>query len=210
MKPDYEDYRDEDTSSGLGIASLIVVALLAVSAAGGWYLRESDSNRGIVGYAGRGGDLRSPVAGDLDDLVPKPVATTGFANPDADAATIREIDAITGSADPRQLIGRKVDIRMPVAERANNVSFWVGTGDRRVLVVMDRDHRTEVMRQQSDVADHQIAPLEGGHEAAIVGTIERTPYSEAMYSWGLSNADKATLADQRIYIRADSVRDTAQ
>jgi hypothetical protein len=221
MRDDYEDFDDErgvpdiEQMEGVGRRPILfVIGLLVVMTLGGaWYLRETDDNRDVTGYAGHAGVLRAPVNGEPSGVAPRPagepgaVATSGTtaAASTSSAAVIRELETITGAADGHELVGRKVDLHVPVQSRANDVSFWVGEKDNRMLVVMERDRRTGAERQRGEPAMHYISPVHAGQQADIAGSIQKVPYEEAMYSWGLSTLDRRELAERPIYIRADSV-----
>jgi hypothetical protein len=214
MHDDYQEYDDEPAARMERTAVWVVVLmLLGLTTAGSLWLTETDSMHDVIGYAGRTGVLRSPNNGRMStvSVLPKwaaneAVGTAGTVTTEPDQPTIREIDSIVAASDPVQLVGRKVDLRVPVDGRANNVALWVGRGDRRMLVVMERDRRSAAARQMSLTSPNDIAPLQAGEEANIVGTIERLPRREERYSWGLSTRDEADAIDRAIYIRAESVR----
>jgi hypothetical protein len=119
--------------------------------------------------------------------------------------TIHELETITGATDGHELVGRKVDLHVPIQQHINDVAFWVGPRDNRLLVVLARDNRDAAARQEGRSSNTGAARIDPGQQATISGTIERVPYAEAMYSWGLTNADRAELMDRRIYLRADRV-----
>jgi hypothetical protein len=128
--------------------------------------------------------------------------------PEADApdsAVIRDIETITGINDGHPLIGRQVELHVPVAGRANDQAFWIGTSDNRVLVVPRRDHRDGRERQEGRIASNGIAPLEAGKMAAISGSIQRLPRAEERFNWELTKQDQREVAANGIYLRADSV-----
>ena len=222
MRDEYEDFNDERTVGPLQWTMwTIVIALLVFTAGGYWYLREADGERDVIGYAGHSGVLRAPVTGELSTVPVRGVTdaravgtagTTAVGSTDRAsdaAATIKELETITGDNDGHELVGRKVDLHVPVQSRANNVSFWVGEKDNRMLVVMDRDRRSAAQRQQGGVANNPISPVHAGQQADITGTIQKLPRVEAMYSWGLSRDDWNELASRPLYIRADAVRGEA-
>lgn len=120
-------------------------------------------------------------------------------------AVIQELETITGSVDGHELIGRRVDLHVTVQDIANDVAFWVGEGDNRVLVVMARDNRDGADRQRGVPASHGISPVKAGQMAAISGSVQRLPKAEDMFSWKLTRNEAAELADRRIYVRADTV-----
>jgi hypothetical protein len=105
------------------------------------------------------------------------VGTTGhaMAEPEDSPATLHDLETATGAVDQNELIGRRVDFHVTVADIANSTSFWVGNKDNQMLVVPgpDRIHSVTV-----------------GQMARITGTIEVLP---------------KPLNDQKVYIRADNI-----
>jgi hypothetical protein len=146
--------------------------------------------------------------------VSPPVGTTGTGGARTDRpappedfspATIKEIETITGDLDGHQLIGRRVDLHVNAQNVVNGRAFWVGSSDNRLLVVIARDTRSGGQHQRGDAPSHRISPAHRGQKTTISGTIQKVPAVETMESWGLTTADKAELADRKIYIRADNV-----
>jgi hypothetical protein len=174
--------------------SLFFLGLVALAAFGLWLVPQNRDDRSLVR--------------DLVAESPRPVGTSGtpqdsMAAPDANALT--EIETITGINDGMTLVGRRVDLHVEVQERANDIAFWVGPRDNRVLVVLARDNRTGAQQQQGLPSSHGISPLHSGQPAAISGVIRPVPPAEQRMSWSLTKADEKELADRKIYIRADSV-----
>ena len=120
-------------------------------------------------------------------------------------STIHELETITGSNDGHELVGRHVDLHVPVNQHINDVAFWVGPRDNRLLVVLARDDRDGSTRQHGEPSGTAIGAIRAGQQATVSGTVQRVPYAEAMYSWGLTNADRAELMDRPIYLRAERV-----
>lgn len=120
-------------------------------------------------------------------------------------ALVRQIEEITGQNGGRALIGRQVELQVPMASHANDRAFWVGTADNRILVVPERDRRDSRERQLGLVADHDIGYLESGKTAVVTGTIEPLPSTELMYSWDLTREDVAQVAALGVYLRADRI-----
>jgi hypothetical protein len=142
--------------------------------------------------------MRHEVAGTAGTASTIPV-------PSDDPAVIREVESITGLVDRHPLIGQKVELHVPVAERAADHAFWIGEPGNRLLVVLRRDHRDDVQRQEGLVAGNGIATLEPGKTAVIAGSIQKLPRFEDMYSWGLTRLDRAELGSMGVYLRADQV-----
>jgi len=120
-------------------------------------------------------------------------------------SSIHDLETITGLVDRRQLVGRHVELHVPVAGMANDQAFWIGGKDNQLLVVPTRDHRDLVERQAGYVAANAVAPLEAGRMATISGTIAPMPMAEQAYSWGLTTADREALAASGVYLRADTI-----
>jgi hypothetical protein len=147
-------------------------------------------NRGVTGTSGR------DMPREADDNSGPPAVVP--------PAIIQELETITGSVDGQQLIGRRVDLHVKVQD-PNDVSFWAGDRDNRVLVVFGRDNRDGVTRQDGRPATHGIQPLSAGQQATVSGSIQRLPKAEEMFSWQLTRTEAAELSDRQFYIRADSV-----
>lgn len=195
-----------------------LLAVLALLGVGAWYLQETSSNRVLPsgGASGPVAVLRQPVDADEPSAAaeiagPQPRGTSGelqdvAADGGVDSpAVIKEIETITGTNDGHELVGRKVNLHVPVQDKANDVAFWVGEKDNRLLVVMERDRRNDEQRQRGELASHGISPVHKGQQADIAGTVRKVPSREEMYSWGLTNRDRRELADRPIYISADKV-----
>lgn len=128
---------------------------------------------------------------------PSPAATTGTSD------TIRNIDAITGAPDARELIGRRVDLRATVSDVASDMAFWVGPRDDRVLVVVGRNDRMERQGEGGQVVRSGITTVRPGQPLLIVGTVQPMPALRQRSAWG--GAQDASLENHQIYIRADRV-----
>jgi hypothetical protein len=120
-------------------------------------------------------------------------------------AIIQELDTITGSVDGQELIGRRVDLHVIVHSVPNEVGFWIGEKDNRLLVVLGRDNRDARERQLGLLPRHGIAPVHAGQQATISGSVQPLPKAEEMYSWRLTQPDYDELRDRKLYIRADTV-----
>ena len=114
-----------------------------------------------------------------------PVGTAGHAGanePDESPATLHDLETLTGTVDPHELIGQRVDFHVKVADINNYTSFWVGNKDNRMLVV------------RSAASPNDIKPAAQGQMVRITGTIE-----------GIPNAEARAFEDQKVYIRAEHV-----
>jgi len=137
-----------------------------------------------------------------------PVGTTGQQNGGASEdspATLHDLETVTGSTDPHELIGRRVDFHLKAADINNDTSFWVGNKDNRLLVVLGRDNRSNAQRDRGTPSPNDIKPAAPGQMVHITGLIEGIPNVEARYSWGLNESVRRALKDQKVYIRADHV-----
>lgn len=187
-------------SRTVGLA-LVAAGAIALASFGIWL--SPGGNAGMELRTGRAGSETGE---------PAPVGTSGEEVPGADqnsgpsaSGIIRDLETITGANDGHALVGRRVELSAPISRHINDVAFWVGMGDNRLLVVLARDDRDGAERQRGEPAGTDIKALNPGQQATIAGTIERVPYAEAMYSWGLTNADRSELMDRRIYLRANTV-----
>lgn len=134
------------------------------------------------------------------------VGTTGTLAPSerGRGVIVTEIETITGTHDPRQLVGRRVDLHVDVQERANDVAFWVGSRDNRVLVVLAGDRTARASHEQPR-ASHGILPVQTGQNATISGVVRPIPQPEERFSWRLTERQEDELQEKGIYIRAEEV-----
>lgn len=180
--------------------TLLATAVIAVAAFAVWLSPAGDTD------FGDGGELVRTETGN-----PGAVGTSGRlegSDPGSDVpptAVIHDLETITGSNDGHELVGRRVDLHVPVSQHINDVTFWVGMGDNRLLVVLARDTRDSQERQLGEPSTTRIGELRAGQQAAISGSIQRVPDDEAMFSWGLTTTDRAELMERRIYLKADAV-----
>jgi len=148
----------------------------------------------------------TPQAGEAE----RPVGTAGAAaEPQgSDSSTSdanRNIDEMLDKGDRQQLIGKRVQLRVQVQDINNDPAFWVGSGDKRMLVVVRRDTRDNAARQEGLPSKHGIEPIDGPRMVAISGTIQRMPRAEEAASWNLTKDEKRLLASQGVYIQADRI-----
>jgi len=117
--------------------------------------------------------------------------------------------AIAGCAGPDAelmgMVGQQIEVGVPVGSAANDSAFWIQWKNKRLLVVLSRDHRTLFDREAGLVASHGISRMEPGKEALISGTIERIPIWEETYSWNLTHEDASELARTGVYLRGDKL-----
>jgi hypothetical protein len=163
----------------------------------------------------RAAELDSPASPAAGMTTPGSVGTSGTV--DAPAATdsgsvavvppaiIQELDTITGSVGGQELVGRRVDLHVTVHSVPNEVVFWIGGKDNRVLVALGRDNRDGRGRQHGLSPRHGILTVHAGQQATISGSLQRLPKAEEIYGWRLTEPDYAELLDRKMYIRADTV-----
>jgi hypothetical protein len=138
-----------------------------------------------------------------------PVATNGHlsrSDPEDSPATLHDLETLTGAVDPHELIGSRVDLHVMVAEDLNDyTSFWVGNKDNRILVVLERDSRSDAQREHGAPSPNDITRAVPGQTVHITGTIQDIPFAEAISSWELNDSQRQELQDQKVYIRAEHV-----
>jgi hypothetical protein len=198
--PDSDVVKRRSRLGGLLVAAAMVIVALGIVWASQRDVRRAgqldavnvapQATAGSVGTSGAGNAPEIEGSGGPPPVVP---------------AVIQELDTITGSVDGQQLIGLRVDLHVRVQAVPNEVVFWVGGRDNRVLVVLRRDHRDGKERQLGLPPRHGIAPVHTGQQATISGSVQRLPKAEEMYSWRLTEPDHAELLDRKMYIRADTV-----
>jgi hypothetical protein len=161
----------------------------------------------IVGLMWAGPYFRSRDSAGASPLGHPPVGTTGQQDgePEDSPATLHDLETLTGAVDPHELIGRRVDFHVKVADINNYTSFWVGDKDNKMLVVLGRDNRSDAPPVVGVPSPKDNKPAAPGQTVRIVGTIEEIPDAEARYSWGLNDSQRSALKDQKVYIRAEHV-----
>lgn len=115
------------------------------------------------------------------------------------------VDAITGPAKVRDLVGRRVQMQVPIGPHVNDVAFWVRHEEQPLLAVLSRDSRNGAERQRGDATSATIGDGDTAGTAIITGRIEQIPNAEAMHSWGLTNPDREQLLDRPVYLRVTRI-----
>jgi hypothetical protein len=118
---------------------------------------------------------------------------------------ITELETITGANDATQLVGQRVDLHVDVHEVVNEVAFWAGPPDNRLLVVMARDNRTGLDKQTGNPSHHDLTVARAGQQATISGVVRRIPNAEATHSWKLTRRQVEELAERGVYVQAQEV-----
>jgi hypothetical protein len=201
----------------------VCVAVLAVCTAA-WYLSEIPNNAWNMTYPGArqasGREPRSPelLRDGSNQFDPSKVLGTSGTTPptavDADSgqaeSTIRDLDAIIAKGGASSLVGRHVDLQVPVLGENNLVAFWVGSPDDEILVVLHRDRRDDQQRMTSQPPAHSIEPVHQGQQATISGTLQTVPDIEGRFSWELTRSQLDEVEGRGVYLLADNVRTTGQ
>ena len=125
---------------------------------------------------------------------------------EASPSVIHDLETIVGTADASTLVGRRVDLHVPLLGENSLVAFSVGSSEKPLLVVLHRDVRDGHERQVSLPPAHGIVTVERGQQATISGTIQRAPSAEERFSWDLTAPQRRALEARGIYLLADSVR----
>jgi hypothetical protein len=192
----------------------ICAALLAV--AGLWWgLAETNKNTNLSFQGNRRAtDIQPRAANPLRESSYKdpasPVGTTGAPSgqPNTSTApeTILDLKGLLGADDATTLIGRRVEVDVPVLQAHNPTTFWIGDPNDRLLVVLGRDTRDGAERQASKPPEHGIVPAENGQQASIRGTVQGVPRAEERYNWDLTATQDRELKRKGVFILADSAR----
>ena len=196
-----------------------VCAALVVLAGALWALQETNTNRNLTFQGNRRAtDIRPRAANPLRESFYRDpaspvgtggVLTTGAANQPAGtsaaAEAIQDLRTILGTDSPRTLVGRRVEITVPVVQDQTLTKFWIGPQEDRMLVVLGRDTRDGAERQASVPPEHGIVPLHKGQQAVVSGIVERVPRPEERVSWDLTGPQTRELERRGVYIRADKV-----
>lgn len=208
MKPDYDPnpYVVKRPRRGL----MVVAAAIVVVALGIFWTYQRDGGEGERFGPPPGSPAPETMGGDRGvtgtsgNDIPRAADDNGGPPAVVPPAIIQELETITGSVDGQQLIGRRVDLHVRVQD-PNDVSFWAGDGDNRLLVVFGRDTRDGATRQVGRPPVHGIQPLQAGQQATVSGSIQRLPKAEEMFNWQLTRTEAAEALERQFYVRADSV-----
>jgi hypothetical protein len=119
------------------------------------------------------------------------------------------VDALTRPGEVRHLVGRQVELEVPLGPHVNDVAFWAVHEEDPLLVVLSRDTRDGSARMRGEPVANALGTVEGAARAKVSGRIEPIPHAEAMYSWGLTNADRKRLLDRPVYLRVTRIETSA-
>ncbi len=159
-----------------------LIALVIIGAAVWWFF-------------GRSGEYQTGAA-PVDSVQTAPPAREADAN-------IADISILTG-ATSAELANRQVALAsVPVANVVSDKGFWIGNATAL------NSEGIFVLRGNQDAS--YTAPdgaVNAGQNVSVYGTVQQVPanLAEQATAWTLRSADQSMLANQPIYIRADSVR----
>ena len=159
-----------------------LIALIVLALAAWWFLGRDSEN--------------TVTTGAVDSVQTAPVATP--AN-----TVITDLSALTGATNA-DLANRQVALAgAPVANVVSDKGFWIG--DATAL----NSEGIFVLRGNQDAS--YTAPdgaVNAGQNVSVYGTVLQVPsdLSNQANDWSLRSADQSMLANQPLYIRADSVR----
>lgn len=206
MQEPFEEIPKVNDFSRYRLGWFLLVVGIIVAVGGGFALVESQFGYSIVGSHGT---LRDASEADIkpDEAARvEPPAIREITSRVTPAPVVRELDTLTSTPNVDALIGKKVDITVPVLGRANDQAFWIGSGDHQMLVAIRRDYRTAEQRYYGEPRQNGVADTQTGEQVRITGTIEPLPDRESMYTWELTTHDVEQLAARPIYIDASSVQ----
>ena len=142
------------------------------------------------------------IGKELSD-VPGAVGTLGETNTSARSLPEAELVFLNGDgSDPRP--GQRARVTVKASQLANAATFWAGMSPRDILVVIERDLRTQEDRDGSRPADRAL-PVNVDGIVQMQGVVEPVPSAEGMFSWGLTEQDRRRVAGRGVYLRVDRV-----
>lgn len=114
---------------------------------------------------------------------------------------IRDVAVIITAVDPVTLAGRRVELtNTRVMSVVSDRAFLVGASPtQRLLVILDEE-RTPATPTEGRVN------VNAGQTVTLTGTLQRMPTeAQARQQWGLDAAAAKSLANERLYLRAEKV-----
>lgn len=141
------------------------------------------------------------VAGETSGTSMNDAATPGGAT-GAAGASVADVDAITGSADRTDFVGRSANLSEATVVRViSDRAFTVGSDRSKELFVMLDD------KLDAGAAESRVR-IEAGERLTLVGNLEAPPSPETMAERyrGLSAAETSELRAQDVYLHAVSVQ----
>jgi len=180
----------EETHRPLLTSTLIMVALAALFGFGLALFRIDDR-------------LSSHSIGKELSDVPGAVGTLGQTDTSARSLPEAELVFLNGDgSEPRA--GQRARVTVRASQLANAATFWAGMSPRDILVVIERDRRTQEDRDSSRPADRAF-PVNVDGVVQMEGAVEPVPSAEGMFSWGLTERDRRRVAERGVYLRVDHV-----
>ena len=149
----------------------------------------------------------------LRDETPVTVPTSGESLDHSFGLVDTPIGKLLSRSHPdslRTLIGERVQLPVDMRLAANDVAFWVGPSGRALLVVIDRDTRSNAERQKGLPSGSPLGAVSDATQLIVSGVITRVPAAEGRHSWALSREDAALLNQRGAYLRVDSVEPPAR
>lgn len=132
-----------------------------------------------------------------------PAATPAIpGEPVATLTPVSDIGFILTAPDAAAIVNRPVVLQnVQVQAVVSDVGFWVGTSDsQRVFVALDEVRTPNTQTEgRYDVT--------AGQQLAVYGTVQPMPsdLTQGNTRWNLNSTDQSALAQQPLYIRADSL-----
>ncbi|HEX5107447.1 MAG TPA: hypothetical protein VFV95_03335 [Vicinamibacterales bacterium] len=131
------------------------------------------------------------------------VGTLGETDSSAKTLPDAELVLLNGDgAQPRP--GARARVTARASQLPNAATFWAGMSPRDMLVVINRDLRTQEDRDGSRPAERAL-PVNAEGIVRLDGVVERVPSAEGMFSWGLTDSDRRRLASRGVYLRVEQI-----
>ncbi len=131
------------------------------------------------------------VAATLAGRTPSPPASPpASAVPATCSAVVTQLGDLANARDGTLACGRVELTNVPVDSVTGDVTFWVGSGDERALVMTDEEIQPEA-----------AVTVKAGQRVRIVGSVERPPPEDVP----LSSGDRTALRGIALYVRAERV-----
>lgn len=161
-----------------------LVGLAVLAAVLWWLFAASDDDAAVVA-----GDTAAVVAPGAET----PVVADPATGPITDLTML-------GTAATADMAGRQVMLTgVPVQEVVSDKGFWLGSEAQRVFVVRG---------DESSPATPPDGAVDAGQTVDVFGVVQRMPsdLTQQTTAWNLRSTDASVLANQPVYVQADSVR----
>ena len=144
-------------------------------------------------------DRIAGAAGLEDPVAVAPAAGAPAPQGAAAGEPITDLAAITGAADARALAGREVRLSgARVGRMIGDATFWIGSGQKRVLVILD-----QVIPSEPRTVEGRVN-VNSGQSVDIQGRLRAA--DDAPPDGVLGAEGRRLLAGQQAYIWADAVQ----